>query len=313
MAKDTSKNHSNVIDFASIADNSSTVPEQLTKEVIADSDNEVSKLEQFINNSEDGGFIIHPELFTVIIPIDNSVGPFTVEKQLLFEAIVNNILQQNTFDKFAIAVVFTYQTTLDPKWKEYLKLLTSSLTLRLEKNDSLKEVFSFIEYETDKADFDYALSFLKDQSRQQGKYVTFRTISPALWYPRHLYLHFSEFEKKKSKFAWSISKMEICNRNKIDNVKEEILGFRLEFPKNKDELLLDEMCFIFPYIMAQDFNKLVEKRDNLLIIHPYHILNDAHLYKMSGFIPDEISVKIYIDYHKNKMVVNKEKNTLKFE
>jgi len=271
------------------------------------------KLEEFISNSKDGGFYIHPELFVVIFPMDRSLGEFTVEKQVLFESIVDNILQQKTLDKFAITVVFAYPKSIDDKWKEYINLLTSSLNERISKNDEFKEIFNFVCRESDKEDFDYVLDFVKDNTCQQGKYVTFRTMSPVSWYPRHLYLHFSKFENKKSQYAWSISKVHICNRNEVGNLKSETLSFRTTFPKNKDEILLDEMCFVFPYIMAQNFNNIIEVKDGASLLHPYLLLSDAHRYKMSGFIPEEISVKAYVNYRHNKISVNKEKNSLKFE
>lgn len=272
-----------------------------------------SKLEEFINHSEDGGFYIHPELFVVIMPVDKALGPFSVEKQVLFESVIDNILQQQTRDKFSITVVFTYQKSLDEKWKEYITLLTSSLNSRLEKNEKLQEVFNFICYESDKDDHDYALSFLKDVNNQQGKYVTFRTISPVIWYPNHLYQHFSTFENKKSHYAWSISKIEVCNRNEIGNLKKEVMGYRITFPENKNEIILDEMCFVFPYIMAQSFNNIVEIRDGMYITHPFLLLSDAHNYKMNGFLPDEITVKVFVDFVRNKLAVNEEKNSIKFE
>jgi hypothetical protein len=209
--------------------------------------------------------------------------------------------------------VFAYQKSLDEKWKEYLTLLADSLNIRLEKREDLKEVFTFLYRESDKEDYDYVLDFLKDNTCQQGKYVTFRTMSPVQWYPRHLYLHYTQFENKKSQYAWSISKVQICNRNEAGNIKSETIGFRTVFPKDKDEVLLDEMCFVFPYIMAQNFNSIVEIKDNVYFQHPYLLLSDASRYKMGGFIPDEISVKAYVNYRHNRMTVNKEKNSLKFE
>lgn len=272
-----------------------------------------NKLSELVTKSEEGGYIIHPELFIILFPVDKAIGEFTVEKQMLFETIVDNILSQETYGKFSITTVFTYQDTLDAKWKEYIKILCESINSALESNEKHKEVFNFVDYETDIADYDYYLAFLRNKEFQQGKYVTFRTMSPVSWYPRHLFLHYDKYQSKKLGYAWSTSKSVVCNRNEIGNIKKEIVNVRMKFPQNKDEIILDEMCFIFPYIVHQDFNKTIEVRDGAMIIHPYHLLADASKYNMNGFLPDEISMKIYIDYSSGKITVNKEKNSIKLD
>jgi hypothetical protein len=241
---------------------------------------------------------IKKNLITVLVPVDN----FTDIN--LFLATLSNIAGQVLDSKITVEIVIITSNQIH---KDVLAIYEDTEALINRYDGWNRTQFKVKYFLSDDNSFMKMRNYTDNEAKGKiGELVTFKSITPIIWYPNHLQSHWDEYKMNRKNLGWMLSRLEIKDVAKKDNEKENTVTYRLDdWVDHVDKIVLDELFIKAEVCLQTDFNiaaiqQKLPDGTNIATFHIGKLLTDeiiplAASMELKGYNPKEVTIAQWID------------------